>query len=562
MTIRILRIKLTQQGGDILAVGCMTHTTSRDLLADTNLDKSRKNRVLSDTPIYSPAITAPSSPRLHAQRPQAQTLSIPGLTKSRTSPNGQISQTASKLVIVMVGLPARGKSYIVRKLARYYNWMQHSCKIFNCGDRRRTYSDNTPQDANFFNNKNVSAQAIRENLAMDTLEDLITWVVKDGTVGIFDATNSTRLRRKAIVDRIKREDGLKALFIESICTDTELLEANMRLKLNGPDYRDQDPVMALEDFKARVRNYEAAYETIGDIEESEDIQYCKVINVGKKVVAHNIQGFLAGQAVFFMLNFNLAERQIWICRHAESEDNKLGRIGGDAELTERGRRYAQALTTFVDTQRLVFRKHQLEQFHSHPSIIPQESDHWTENPAPRDHYYNADPPLEKSFSVWTSMLQRSAQTAEFFCDEFYDVKAMKMLDEINAGNCENMTYDEIKSRYPEEYEARRRDKLQYRYPGLAGESYLDVIHRLHPIIVEIERATHHILLIGHRVTTRILLSYFLNLNREQICDMDVPLERIYCLEPRSYGTDLRQFVYHDETSTFTEEVKVLPTLKP
>jgi 6-phosphofructo-2-kinase len=40
-----------------------------------------------------------------------------------------------------------------------------------------------------------------------------------------------------------------------------------------------------------------------------------MINVGKKLVAHNIQGFLAGQAIFFLLNFNLAERQIWITRH-------------------------------------------------------------------------------------------------------------------------------------------------------------------------------------------------------------------------------------------------------
>jgi hypothetical protein len=41
----------------------------------------------------------------------------------------------------------------------------------------------------------------------------------------------------------------------------------------------------------------------------------QMINVGKKLVAHNIQGFISGQAIFFLLNFNLAERQIWITRH-------------------------------------------------------------------------------------------------------------------------------------------------------------------------------------------------------------------------------------------------------
>ena len=39
-----------------------------------------------------------------------------------------------------------------------------------------------------------------------------------------------------------------------------------------------DPVVALEDFRKRVVNYEKAYETIGDHEEeTEDLQYCKVV---------------------------------------------------------------------------------------------------------------------------------------------------------------------------------------------------------------------------------------------------------------------------------------------
>ncbi len=37
----------------------------------------------------------------------------------------------------MVGLPARGKSYVTKKLARYLNWLQHNTKIFNVGERRR-----------------------------------------------------------------------------------------------------------------------------------------------------------------------------------------------------------------------------------------------------------------------------------------------------------------------------------------------------------------------------------------------------------------------------------------
>ena len=39
---------------------------------------------------------------------------------------------------------------------------------------------------------------------------------------------------------------------------------------------DMEPVLALEDFRKRVANYEKAYEPIGEEEETENIQYCKV----------------------------------------------------------------------------------------------------------------------------------------------------------------------------------------------------------------------------------------------------------------------------------------------
>lgn len=50
-------------------------------------------------------------------------------------------------------------------------------------------------------------------------------------------------------------------------------------------------------------------------------------------------------------------------------------------------------------------------------------------------------PAEKNFCVWTSMLQRSVSTAQYFDDEEYDIKEMRMLNELNAGVAEGLTYD-------------------------------------------------------------------------------------------------------------------------
>lgn len=214
------------------------------------------------------------------------TLDVPGLTKSKISPDGKIAQRdiGAKLVIIMVGLPARGKSYITKKIVRYLNWLQHDAMIFNVGHRRRraagmevdqlasTPTEPSPmpffqdkhhdahddhhqidQSSSFFDPQNREAAELRERVAMETLDELLRYVTDKGSVGILDATNSTVERRKHIVDRIREVAGkdLGILFIESSCTDDALLEANMRLKLNGPDYKGRDPQEALEDFKRR-----------------------------------------------------------------------------------------------------------------------------------------------------------------------------------------------------------------------------------------------------------------------------------------------------------------------
>ena len=55
----------------------------------------------------------------------------------------------------------------------------------------------------------------------------------------------------------------------------------MRLKLSGPDYKDQDPIAALADFKKRVALYEQKYVPLGDYEERNNMPYVQVSMNGK-----------------------------------------------------------------------------------------------------------------------------------------------------------------------------------------------------------------------------------------------------------------------------------------
>lgn len=55
--------------------------------------------------------------------------------------------------------------------------------------------------------------------------------------------------------------------------------------------------------------------------------------------------------------------------------------------------------------------------------------------------------------------------------------------------------------YPDDFANRDEDKFNYRYRG--GESYRDVVVRLEPVIMELERQ-ENILIIGHQVAVQFM----------------------------------------------------------
>jgi broad specificity phosphatase PhoE len=331
-------------------------------------------------------------------------------------------------------------------------------------------------------------------MAMAALDDMLAWLGNGGEVAIYDATNSTRERRKLVQQRCQKHN-VPLVFIESICDDPAVIDATVReTKLKSPDYDGVDPEAAAADFRARISHYERVYEPLSD----PDTSYIKIIDVGRQVVLNRIHGYLPARLAPLLINLHITPRPIWLTRHGESVFNMHGRLGGDSELSPRGEEYARALAEFVRT---------------------------------------SVPGGEEGVTVWTSTLRRTIQTALPITSK---PMAFRALDEIDAGVCDGMTYEEIKTQMPDVYAARTADKFRYRYPR--GESYEDVIQRLDPLIIQLERHRSPVLVIGHQAVLRALYAYLMDRPPAECPSLEIPLHTVIQLTPNAYGCEEQRFI--------------------
>lgn len=422
--------------------------------------------------------------------------------------NGQRQQ---RLCCMLVGLPARGKTYIARKMARYLNWLGIGCKVFNVGVYRRQLCG-AQQPASFFDPTNAEAEAARRAAAVACLEDMMLWL-DDGTtcpgaelkVAVYDATNSTRSRRMMVRQTLEAKfSNVQLLLIESVCDNQSVILENVRsVKRSSPDYADYayagdaEGERAVADFLKRIEYYARAYEppepAMGET------PLVRLIDLGKRYEMDGVEGWWQARLALLLMNMQARPSPILLCRHGESEFNLQGRIGGDADLSPGGWRFAEALPGLV-------------------TALLSEADS-----TPAD------------LKIWTSSFRRTKQTASFFGTESVRLE-WKALDEIDAGVCEGLTYDEIASRYPRDFSARDDDKFRYRYRG--GESYADLINRLEPIVLELERTLSPVLVVAHQAVLRAVVAYFTEARLEDLPYIRVPLHAVIMLVPTAYGCSM------------------------
>jgi len=347
-------------------------------------------------------------------------------------------------------------------------------------------------------------------LAMNDMKQFLQAGKELGRVAIYDATNTTRERRAWIVKELLPllDKKSQVIFVESICDDDSMVERNIkRVKITMPDYKGVDGDTILSDFKQRIQHYVDVYEPLDTIKDKE-LSWIKIRDAGQNIHLNRISGYLAGRITKYLMNLHLVDRPIYLSRHGRSKYNELGKIGGDSPLGEEGKRYSVLLGKFCDEVLL------------------------KQNPRTR---------------LWTSSLRRTKETAQhiphrIMKDGWVTMRhrVWKSLDELFAGTFDGMTYEEIEKKAPGEFARRKADKLNYRYPR--GESYLDVITRLEPVVLELERQEDPVLIVAHQGIHRMLYAYFTGMSRDQAPFVSIPLNNVIKLQPGAYTCEEERIV--------------------
>jgi len=102
--------------------------------------------------------------------------------------------------LVLVGLPATGKTYLSHKLSRFLRWLGVKAAPFTLAMYREKMFGK--QKHTFFDPANKDALERRKVLMEHALADMISYLDSGGQVAIFDGTNVTQLQRRNIFDKL------------------------------------------------------------------------------------------------------------------------------------------------------------------------------------------------------------------------------------------------------------------------------------------------------------------------------------------------------------------------
>ncbi|MBN2328931.1 MAG: histidine phosphatase family protein [Candidatus Omnitrophica bacterium] len=130
--------------------------------------------------------------------------------------------------------------------------------------------------------------------------------------------------------------------------------------------------------------------------------------------------------------------------------------------------------------------------------------------------------------AWVSPLGRARQTASIIQDALcIEIEPVDELREVSFGAFEGNTLDELRKKFPGQWEKRQADKWNYRPPE--GEANKDAVPRAQNVVSRIENwpPSDPLLIVAHFAINRIVLSLLAGLTPDETVEMNVAHCTIY-----------------------------------
>ncbi|KAF6013287.1 hypothetical protein HII12_002002 [Brettanomyces bruxellensis] len=416
------------------------------------------------------------------------------LSKFHVSP-GQMYSTesgqmfhAGSICIILVGLPARGKTNLAIGLCRYLRWLGVRTNLFHFEDYRRDYIGT--QNDGLLSEGQLEEQ--RQCLRKIVVREMTDFFKNDrGQVAIFDSVNGNSDERVDLALKMKRHD-IRTVFIESLVDDHELLKSNIREATKSPDYEGWEEKLAILDYTKKVGKMSKSFESLT----RKDFTWIQSRNLGRTVLVNKLQhDFLTTKIIFYIMNVRLKSGSVYFAR---CSNNKL-QFKSDPPLTKTGTEYISKMYNAL-----------LRHFNSTRSGK------------------GFPPDLE----IWTSTRLRTMQAAAVFKEAGLVVKPRSELNQLNPGDSEGLTDQTLKGKYPSDYEHHKLDPYHHRYPR--AESYHDLALKLEPLILEVGRIDNDILIIADETVIRVFYGYLMASSSSDIPFMRFPSNEIIEITYNAY----------------------------
>lgn len=162
-----------------------------------------------------------------------------------------------------------------------------------------------------------------------------------------------------------------------------------------------------------------------------------MINAGERIIVNNCRfGYLPNRVVFYLMNLHIKSRQTYFARAGVSTEEDSYKA--DASLCVEGESYSQRLCNALLQHRKKEREELIEQGGSDEKLKP--------------------------LTVWTSTRRRTVQTAACLQEQGFKVKQRPQMSQLNPGDSEKMTEEQIKSQFHADWERHQLDPYHHRYP--------------------------------------------------------------------------------------------------